>query len=274
MAFTPLKGFSAQSQGQNPGTWGTGAPTALNEGVILPLDNMLAGVATFSLSASNVTLSTANAQNLLFRFTGTLTANIVVGPDVGVLFSGIYAFENLTTGNFTITLTTSAGSVVLPQSRRGIFIVDTTNGPRIFSSVSLTNLEPIPTGSVMLFYQNAAPAGWTIYSALDDYALKISASGGGVTSGSLAYSTVFGRTATDAYTLQIADIPSHTHTISAPVCGGSGNDQPGVAKWTALTVNNYGPTAVTSSSVGGSGPHSHGINLQVRTAAVILATKN
>jgi len=281
MPTTQNKGYSVQSAGQNPGTWGVGAPTALNEGMIAIVDTNMAGISTFSVSASNVTLLMSDVQNCMYRFTGTLTASIVVSPSgsgsptPASLFNGFYYFENVTSGNFTITVTTGVGSVVLPQSRRGILFVDSTNGPRIVALVALATLDPIPSGSVMPFYQNAAPAGWTIYSAVNDSALRVVSSGGGVTSGSVAYSTLFGRTATDSYTLQIADIPSHTHTVSAPVCGGSGNDDFTKAHWTSLTYYSPpGPLSVTSSSVGGGGPHSHAIDMRVQTASVILATKN
>jgi branched-subunit amino acid ABC-type transport system permease component len=37
-----------------------------------------------------------------------------------------------------------------------------TNAPRIVAIAGSSTADPIPTGTVMPFYQNAAPAGWTI----------------------------------------------------------------------------------------------------------------
>lgn len=274
MTFTANKGLSAQAAGASPGQWGDGVPTSLNQGVILPLDNMLAGVSTFSV-ASNVTLSASDVQNSIFRFAGTLTSSIVVSPDAtgspspASLFNGAYLWSNLTSGNFTITVTTADGSVVLPQGRQGILFVSATSNlaPTLYAITDPSGAEPIPSGSVMLFYQNAAPSGWTISSSLNDYALKIVSSSGGVSSGSVNYSTLFARTATDGYTLQIADIPPHTHSYTGPITSGftSGNN---------AQSHPQPATPATTGSTGGGGAHSHNIDMRVKTAAVILATKN
>lgn len=200
----------------------------------------------------------------MLRITGTLLASIVVQPDTGVLLTGFVYWENVTSGSFTVTFTNTGGSVVLPQGRRGIMWVDTTYGPRIVAIAGSTNADPIPTGTVMLFYQNAAPDGWTISSALNDYALKIVSSSGGVTSGSVLYSTLFGRTATDSHTLTTNEIPAHTHTYSGIV--GGGGTQLGTAGGAAIST-------YTSSSTGGGAGHTHNIDMRVQTASVILATK-
>ena len=172
MPFTTAKGLSVQSLNANIGTWGTGASDSLNSGCFEPLDNMLGGVTTLALSATTPQLLTqTQAQNALLRCTGVLLAHIVISPDTGVLMQGFYYFENLTTGAFTVTFTNSAGSVVLPQGRRGVMWVDTTNGPRVMSSVGSSQNDIIPAGSVMPFYNAAAPTGWTIVSSLNDYAL-------------------------------------------------------------------------------------------------------
>lgn len=267
MAYTSNKLYSVQAAGSSAGTWGAGAATALNEGVIQIIDLNMAGVLTNSLSSSNVTLSQANVQNCMLRFTGTLLANIVVSPDVAVTMYGFYCWENLTTGSYTVTLTTGTGSVVLPQSRRGILFVDGTNAPRIISIVGSADADPIPVGTVMVFYQNAAPTGWTISSSLNDYALKIVSSAGGVTSGSVNYSTLFARTATDSHTLTSSEIPSHTHGLSSyatnagTAAGGGG--------FSTVTFQ-----TATSSATGGGAGHTHDIDMRVKTASVILASRN
>ncbi len=269
MPATSLKGYSVQTQGSNSGTWGVGASTALNEGCFNVMDVNLAGVLTNSLSSSNITLSTANTQNCMLRFTGTLTGNIVVSPDVGVLFNGFYYWENLTTGSFSVTVTTGAGSLVLPQSRRGVLFVDSTNGPRLVAVVGSSNAQVFPAGTVSSFYQNAAPTGWTIVSSLNDYGLRIVSSAGGVTSGSVAYSTLFGRTATDGYTLLVADVPPLTYNTAVyPGNNGAAGTDNGVRPqvW-------WGGTTPAQTN-GGGGSHVHGIDMRVKTADLILATFN
>lgn len=272
MPFTVNKKLSVQSAGSNPGAWGAGgvAGNDLNTGVMGPVDTQLAGVSTFSVSSSNVSLAFSDVQNCIWRFTGTLTASIVVSPAAGdatTYLNGFYFWSNLTTGNFSITVTTANGSVVLPQGRQGLLFVSATAslGPALFAITDPAGAQPIPSGTVMLFYQNAAPTGWTISSALNDYALKIVSSGGGVTSGSVAYSTLFGRTAVDGYTLQIADIPPHTHSYFVVASGPSGPTGFG---------NGVGPVGATTGSTGGGGSHTHGLDMRVLTASVILASKN
>lgn len=252
----------------NIGLWGVGASDSLNQGCFEPLDNMLGGITSLTLASTTPQLLTqTQAQNALLRCTGVLLASIVISPDTGVLMQGFYYFENLTTGSFSVTFTNSGGSVVLPQGRRGVMWVDTTNGPRIMSSVGSAQTDIIPAGSVMPFYNTAAPTGWTIVSSLNDYALKIVSSSGGVTSGSVAYSTLFGRTATDSYALLIADIPSHTHAITTSFTNTQASL--GFSTQTGSTV-----TTGATNATGGGGGHSHNIDMRVQTASIILATRN
>lgn len=269
MPTTTAKGFSVQAAASNAGTWGAGASHSLNEGVIELMDTMLGGVKPISLSASNVLLSTADAQNGMLRCTGTLSASVSVSPDAGVLMVGFYYWENLTTGSYTVTISNGAGSVVLPQGRRGALWIDTTDGPRIVSIVGSSTADPVPAGTVITCYNSAAPAGYTVVS-LNDYALKVVSASGGVASGSVAYSTLFARTATDSYTLTTNDIPSHTHDTALP---GTGLQQvttsgAGLYAFKALTGT------ITSAATGGGAGHSHGIDMRVQTAAVLLCTRN
>lgn len=274
VAYTTNKKLAVQSQGENAGTWGAGGTTGndLNTGVMGLIDTQLAGVSTFSVSSSNVPLAYGDVQNCVWRFSGVLTASIVVSPAAGdatTYLNGFYFWSNATTGNFTITVTTANGSVVLPQGRQGLLFVSATAslGPSLFAITDPSGAQPIPSGTTMVFYQNAAPTGWTISPSLNDYALKIVSSAGGVTTGSVPYSTLFGRTAVDAYTLQIADIPAHTHDYAGNVRSGA----PG-----GISIGSSGtPNQVTSTtSTGGGGPHAHNIDMRVQTASVILATKN
>ena len=275
MPYTTNKGFSVQATGSNAGTWGSDSSTptanasnALNEGAILLIDQAMGGVTSLSLTSVNVALTQLQTQNAMLRMTGTLTGAVVISPDTGVLMVGFYYFENLCTGNFSVTLQNGAGSVVIPKTRRGLIWIDTVNGPRIVSIVGSGSADPIPTGTVMVFYQTAAPTGWTISSALNDYALKIVSSSGGVTSGSVAYSTVFGRTATDGYALSIGDLPPHPHTFNGAAqvsSAASGTAVPNLLQFVSPQL---------TSETGSGSAHAHNIDLRVRTAAVILASKD
>lgn len=293
MAYTTLKRLSVQSAGSASGTWGAGGVTGddLNTGCFAPIDSILAGISSFSVSSSNVSLTfTAggggDVQNVFWKFTGVLTSSIVVSPTAGnatTYFNGFYLFENATTGNFTITVQNSSGSVVLPQGRTGLLYVNTTNSiaPRIVAIASITNADPIPTGTVMLFYQNAAPAGWTISGALNDYALKIVSSAGGVTSGSVAYSTLFARTATDSHTLTTSEMPLHGHPFRLGLSGSTPDATGGMAlqlqnqtDYAAFTGTLSANPGEQIGGTGGGNGHTHDIDMRVLTASMILASKN
>jgi hypothetical protein len=154
----------------------------------------------------------------------------------------------------------------------GAFEVDgatTLNGTLALDSEPTINdvKQPIPTNSVMLFYANTAPVGWTIAGTpaqgWDNNAIRAvsgTANGGnagGERTGALPYSDVF-----KVQYLTSAQMPTHTHYFSAST------DVQGehthtiyrrIAAGTAeingpLTNINIGELAVNSN---GAGAHSH-----------------
>jgi hypothetical protein len=149
------------------------------------------------------------------------------------------------------------------------------------------------TGTAMLFYQNTAPTGWTkvTTSALDNCALRIVSDGsatggnGGVTGGTATFNAVFGNSkSTGSYTLQAADVPAHSHSVTdtghahslgTNAATGVRNDlnQVNVASYNTGTTAST-TTGITLGSHGGGGGHAHTINFDVRYASFIVATKN
>lgn len=277
MPYTTLKRLSVQTAASNSGTWGAGGTTGddINTGVCQPIDSALAGLSTFSVGSSNISLSfTAggggDVNNCMWRFTGTLTDNIVASPAVGnatTYFNGFYLWENVTAGSYSITVQNASGSVVLPQRRRGILYVNTTNSiaPRIVAIVGDSTADPVPAGSKTIWYNTAAPSGWSAV-ALNDYAVKIVTNGsGGVISGSVDYSTLFGRTAVDGHTLTVAQVPALTYTrydalTSVGATGGS--------------VSNIWQATSSQLTNGGGGAHEHNCDMRVKTAAFTLASRD
>jgi hypothetical protein len=143
----------------------------------------------------------------------------------------------------------------------------------------------IPSGSVMLFYQSAAPTGWTQVTSLNDYALRIVSGTGGTTGGSTAFSTVFANQtptinvsglSAGATTLSTSQIPSHAHTIFYWNGAGATNGP-------STSYSNGGYGNIDTQSTGGGGSHTHSISgsasssavtLNVQYANHILASKN
>ena len=146
-----------------------------------------------------------------------------------------------------------------------------------------------PSGTVILFYQAAAPTGWTQVTTQNNKALRVVSGTGAGTGGSVDFTTAFVSQAVTitavsgtagATTLSTPQIPSHNHVIGTRTAGGG----------KATAPRNVGPTTggtfvtVYSDSTGGSGSHDHpfsftsatanSINLAVQYIDIIIASKN
>ena len=139
---------------------------------------------------------------------------------------------------------------------------------------TMTNLINglIPTGSVMMFYQAAAPTGWTQSTTHNDKALRVVSGTGGGSGGSTAFSTAWtnishshasGTLAAAGHILTVAEMPSHSHRTG----GGQWTNGSGPFDWgNQFFVNNLTNTtlnqdaAADSEPIGGGNAHSHSIS--------------
>jgi len=129
----------------------------------------------------------------------------------------------------------------------------------------------IPSGTLMLFNQTAAPTGFTKVTTHNDKALRIT-SGTVGTGGSVAFETAFASQAVSvaATTIATSTMPSHNHSYNlygliAAVTNKIGSSSAG-----------YGATNVVTST-GGGGSHTHtgtAIDLDVAYVDVIIASKD
>lgn len=149
----------------------------------------------------------------------------------------------------------------------------------------------IPSGTVMLFVQTAAPTGWTKSTTHDNKALRV-VSGSVSTGGSVAFTTAFASQAVSgsvgtsgATTLSSAQMPSHTHNLTAPVVWStySGGNPPTLFSGTTSAANSGTPGYWNQpDATGGGGSHTHSggtftgtaINLAVSYVDVIIATRD
>ena len=157
--------------------------------------------------------------------------------------------------------------------------------PDSTTQTTAAGASSIPSGSVMLFYQSAAPTGWTQVTSLNDYALRIVSGTGGTTGGTTAFSTVFANQtptintsglSAGATTLSTTQIPSHSHSKAGANTGGDINY--------IGAGNGCQPIAtINTNSTGGGGSHSHSISgsatstaitLNVQYANIIICSKN
>lgn len=227
------------------------------------------------MSSSNVLLTQAQARYAMTTLTGVLTANVSISPDAGVVMQGFYMFENLTTGSFTVTLSNSSGSVVFPQSRRGIVWFDTSStGPRIVSLVGSSTAETIPAGYSIPFYSASVPPGWTAVSLSPASRLinLVNNGSGGTGGGVIPFTTFAARTATDSHTLASAQMPSHTHsgTYSRQNIGSDGSGANVV-----ISVESSGGTVAWNTNNTGSGDgHTHNIDCRVYYLNFVIGTRD
>lgn len=143
-----------------------------------------------------------------------------------------------------------------------------------------------PTGTKMLFRQTAAPLGWTKNTDHDDKALRL-VSGTVGSGGTAAFSTVFGKTATDGFallqthlpdvTLPVTD-PGHTHSQSQTVNNTEGGTGGGVGGGQNVSGNSTmaiqpASTGISVRTGGGNTAHTHAMDIRVQYADVIEATK-
>ena len=152
----------------------------------------------------------------------------------------------------------------------------------------------IPSGSVVLFYQSAAPTGWTQVTSLNDYSLRLVSGTGGTTGGTTAFSTVFANQtptitvnvsglSAGATTLSTTQMPSHSHSLSNLYAVAVNNCGPYQTPNTINTGNGY--VTFSTSNAGGGGSHTHSISgsatgsstavtLNVQYANIIICSKN
>lgn len=120
----------------------------------------------------------------------------------------------------------------------------------------------IPPGTRMLFYQAAAPVGWTQISNDDNSMLRMVSGVGGGSGGDdspieLTYADHVH--ATSIHTLTLAEIPSHDHNLGgrAVVVTNSTNISPTDPE----SGSSPSGRTFTATSEGGGGGHSHGDTL-------------
>jgi hypothetical protein len=133
MPATTYKGYSIPTTGTLPGTWGT----EINTNSFSIIDANMGGIVGISLSNVNVSLTAVQAQNLIVRLTGVLTASV----QVTIPCQGFTIIENATTGNFLVTVTNGiVSSVICRQGHRTLVMFDATNGPRVVADSVMVDL--------------------------------------------------------------------------------------------------------------------------------------
>src|SRR5262249_4566208 len=166
----------------------------------------LARMTTATTGTGTITLGSAVSGYLTFAAAGvqngdTITYAIKDGSN-SEIGEGVYTASGTTLTRSVIKSTNSDTAISLSGAAE-VFI---TPSHRHF----------MDSGTLMLFQQTSAPTGWTKETTTNAKALRV-VSGSASSGGSSAFSTVFGKTATDATTITSSTMPAHTHTISGGV---------------------------------------------------------
>lgn len=127
---------------------------------------------------------------------------------------------------------------------------------------------PFPSTTSMVFQQSSAPTGWTKQTSHNDKAMRL-VTGSVSSGGSSAFSTVFGKTATDGYTLLEADLASHDHTTEKT----NTNTGSSAIRVTASNGTDNG-TLSGVNNTGSSAAHSHAMDIRVQYVDFIIANKD
>ena len=150
MANTVYKYAYLPVTGGDAGVWGG----ELNTQTFATFDAALGGYAAISVSNANVTLSAAQAGAAILRITGTLTGNVQVTSAC----QGFTYVENLTTGNFSVSITNGVGTpLALAQSSASNVIFDATNGARLGSGAGF-----VPPGVPLPYAGAVSPPGFLL----------------------------------------------------------------------------------------------------------------
>lgn len=129
----------------------------------------------------------------------------------------------------------------------------------------------VPSGTKQIFVQTAAPTGWTKDTTHNDKAMRV-VSGSVSSGGSDAFTTTFGSGKTTAgHTLDISEVPAHTHTTGTTLLGS--NYFSGDSRF-AINVLDTSSSGATGSA-GSGGSHSHNLSgFDLQYVDVIIATKD
>ncbi len=122
------------------------------------------------------------------------------------------------------------------------------NALRVKQAIQALAPSPIEAGTIMCFFQAAAPTGWTQDATHNDKVLRVVNGAGGGDAGSW---TITGVTV-DSHVLTVAEMPAHAHQSGGSVSI-AGSDA------TPTNVRRPDTAAPDGEIVGGGGGHVHGL---------------
>lgn len=229
----------------------------------------------------------AGVAGAVSSFNGRTGAVTLQGADISAAGGALLASPQFT------------GVPTVPTAAVGTNTTQAASTAFVDNAVAAAPTTSFPAGTVMLFWQAAAPLGWTQVTTQNDKLLRVvsNTTTGGTAGGSAAFSTFNAQTATSTYTLTTNDLPSiyssYGNTITSYVFGQSALNGPYADQgWAgyALAAGGGPQACYTNGNVGncyywqgvntigvysstGGGAHSHAIQHNIAYIDLILASK-
>jgi hypothetical protein len=262
---------------------GTGDTTYTNGQLLI--GNTTGNTLTKATLTAGTGITITNGTGSITIANGGVTSVSGTGTVNGITLSGtVTSSGSLTLGGTLsgVSLTTQVTGT-LPAANGGTGLNSPGSSGNVLTSngSAWTSASPqIPSGTVMLFVQTAAPTGWTKSTTHDNKALRI-VSGAASSGGSVAFTTAFASQGVSgtvgSTTLTTSQIPSHAHTVDSRTGANKGSGF--YAPIITVTEANATSSAFNTTSTGGGGSHDHSftgtaINLAVQYVDVIIATKD
>lgn len=193
--------------------------------------------------------------------------------EVGI---GTYTSAGTTLARTTVLASSNAGAAVnLSAGTKNVFVTYPA-GYSVTAGGNGVNSE-FAAATAIVFYQAAAPTGWTKSTTHDNKAIRVvtGATGGG-SGGTTAFTTVFtNQTPTittsglsaGATTLSTAQLASHTHFITNTI---SGSGCTSARLYGCVQGNNSTYVSLSTAASGSGNSHTHSISGSATSSAVTL----
>jgi len=245
------------------------------------------------------------------RFAGALNGTVGATTPAAGAFTTISASTPLpVSSGGTGAATLTANNVILGNGTSSpLFVAPSTTGNVLTSngttwvSAVVTATGDFPSGTVIPFFQAAAPTGWTQVTTHNNKSLRVVSTTGGGSGGTVNFTTAFSSQSVGATAITTAQMPSHSHGVTDPSHSHSGGDyghqhsynSPTGAGGSALagggdlsnsasayntsTGNasvyiNANTTGISIAANGSGATHTHTLDLAVQYVDIILASKN
>ena len=238
VAYTPNRGYSLPTVAGDLNQWGV----FLNQGTSI-LDNNMGGQAVVNVAgSSDVTATSAQAQNLVQSLTGVLTGNIsYLLPNVG----SFYIINNATTGAFTVTVkTTGGGSIgpIVPQntqlavySRGGnVWIMDGGSTGGTINNRTFRGALTVESGGAYIVGNSTVSGFLTATGGLGVNAFGANIVGDSVVSGFLTVTAGLG---VNAFGANIVGNSVVTGALTVSTAGSSGNQVTNYSQFAQVNGN-------------------------------------